>query len=62
MYDWKKILVGQVFANDPADRGSMRGWVITKTLKMVLDTSMHNTQHYKVRIKGKMGVAPSCHS
>ena len=28
--------------------------VIPKTLKMVLDTSLLNTQHYKVRIKGKM--------
>ena len=33
---------------------------------MVLDTSLLNTQHYKVRIKGKVeqsreGVAPSLH-
>ena len=26
----------------------------TKTQKMVLDTSMLNTQHFKVRIKGKV--------
>ena len=26
----------------------------TKNLKMVLDTSLVNTQHYKVRIKGKV--------
>ena len=30
------------------------GWVIPKTLKMVLDASLLNTQHYKVRIKGKV--------
>ena len=28
--------------------------VIPKTLKMVLDTYMLNTQQYKVRIKGKV--------
>ena len=38
--------------------------VIPKTQKMVLDASLLNTQHYKVRIKGKVeqsreGVAPS---
>ena len=47
-------IVGRVFANGPGDPGSILGRVITKTLKMVLDTSMHNTQQYKVRIKGKM--------
>ena len=40
------------------------GRVIPKTQKMVLDASLLNTQHYKVRIKGKVeqsreGVAPS---
>ena len=34
-------------------RGSIPGRVIPKTLKMVLDTSLLNTQQYKVRIKGK---------
>ena len=47
-------LVGRVFANGPEDLGSMPGRVIPKTLKMVLDTSLLNTQQYKVRIKGKM--------
>ena len=28
--------------------------MIPKTLKMVLDTSLLNTQQYKIRIKGKM--------
>ena len=47
-------LVGKVFANDPGDQGSIPGRVIPKTLKMVLDTSLLNTQQYKVRIKGKV--------
>ena len=37
-------LVGRVFANDPGDLGSIPGRVIPKTLKMVLDTSLLNTQ------------------
>ena len=50
----------RVFANGPGDLGS----IIPKTQKMVLDASLLNTQHYKVRIKGKVeqsweGVAPS---
>ena len=39
--------------NSPGDRGSIPGRVIPKTLKMVLDTSLLNTQQYKVCIKGK---------
>ena len=35
--------VGRVFANGPADLGSIPGCVIPKTLKMVLDTSLLNT-------------------
>ena len=34
--------------------GSIPGRVIPKTLKMVLDTSLLNTQQYKVCIKGKV--------
>ena len=50
----------RVFANGQGDLGS----IIPKTQKMVLDASLLNTQHYKVRIKGKVeqsreGVAPS---
>ena len=57
-------LVVRVFANGPGDLGSIPGRVIPKTQKMVLDTSLLNTQHYKVRIKGQVepsreGVAPS---
>ena len=41
-------------ANGPGDLGSIPGRVIPKTLKMVLDTTLLNTQHYKVRLKGKV--------
>ena len=44
----------RVFANGPGDLGSIPGPVIPKTLKMVLDTSLLNTQHCKLRIKGKV--------
>ena len=39
-------LEGKVFANGPGDRGSIPGRAIPKTLKMVLDTSLLNTQQY----------------
>ena len=47
-------LVGRVFANGPGDMGSILGRVIPKTFKMVLDTSLLNTQQYTVRVKGKV--------
>ena len=47
-------LVGRVFANSSGDWGLIPGRVIPKTQKMVLDTSLLNIQHYKVRIKGKV--------
>ena len=47
-------LVGRMFANGPEDLGSILGRVIPKTLKMVLDTSLLNTQQYKVPIMGKV--------
>ena len=40
--------------NGPGDLGSIPGRVIPKTLKMELDTTLLNTQHYKVRFKGKV--------
>ena len=40
--------VGRVFINSPGDLGSTPGRIIPKTLKMVLDTSLLNTQQYKV--------------
>ena len=47
-------LVGRVFTNGPGDMSSMPGNVIPKTLKMVLDISLRNTQQYEVRIKDKV--------
>ena len=44
----------RVFTNGPGDLGSIPGRVIPKTYKMVLDTSLLNTQQYKVHIKGKV--------
>ena len=41
-------------ANDPEDFGSIPGRVIPKTIKIVLDTALLNTQQYKVSIKGKV--------
>ena len=46
--------MSRVFTNDPGDWVSIPGRVIPKTLKMVLDGTLLNTQHYKVRIKGKV--------
>ena len=56
----------RVLANAPGDRGSVPGRVIPKTQKMIVDATLFNTQHYKVRIKGKWsnpgnGVAPPLH-
>ena len=42
--DWLIGPVGRVFANGPGDLGSIPGRVIPKTLKMVLDTYLLNTQ------------------
>ena len=47
-------LVGRVFVNGLGDMGSIPGHVIPKTLKIVLDTSLLNTQQYKVRMKSKV--------
>ena len=47
-------LVSRVFTNGPGDQVPIPGRVIPKTLKMVLDTSLLNTQLYKVRIKNKV--------
>ena len=55
MLNWILIgQVGRVFAKSPGDLASIPGRVIPKTLKMVLDTSLLNTQQYKVRIKDKV--------
>ena len=44
----------RVFANGQGDWGPIPGRVIPKTKKMVLDAAFPDTQHYKVRIKGKV--------
>ena len=43
-----------VFANGLGDQGSIPRQVIPKTKKMVFDPALLNTQHYKIRIKGKV--------
>ena len=52
MYHFMLLLY--FIANYPGDLGSILGHIIPKTLKMILDTSLLNTQQYKVRIKGKV--------
>ena len=47
-------LMSRVFTNDTGDLGSIPGRVIRKNKKMVLDAALLNTQHYKVRMKGKV--------
>ena len=55
--DFKSLLrfgiMVRVFANGPGDLGSISGRIIPKTQKMVCDATLLNTQHYKLRIKGK---------
>ena len=46
--------MSRVFANGSGDRSSIPGRVIPKTQKVVLDASLLNIQHCKVRIKGKV--------
>ena len=43
----------QPFANSLGDQGSIPSQVILKAQKMALETSLPNTQHYKVWVKGK---------
>ena len=45
--------MGSVLANGLGDLSSIPGRVIPKSIKMVLDTTLLNTQQYKVRIKVK---------
>ena len=47
-------VTARVFANGPGDLGSIPSRIIPKTLEMVLDNSLLNTQQYKVRIEGKV--------
>ena len=41
-------------ANGPGDLGSIPCRIIPKSLKIVLDTFLLNTQQYKVRIEDKV--------
>ena len=47
-------IMSRAFANRLGDWGSVSGRVIPKTKKTVLDDALLSTQHYKVRIKGKV--------
>ena len=54
IFNWLIGLVGRVFSNGLGDQGSVPGHVLPKIYKMVLDTFLLNTQHYKVHIQGKL--------
>ena len=57
MYEILNIIMEfsiRLFAKGLGDHGSIPGRVIPKSLKIVLDTSLLNTQQYKVWIKGKV--------
>ena len=55
MDQWPAIcLMSRVFTNGPRDRGSVPCRVMPKTQKLVLDAALLSTQHYKVKIKGKV--------
>ena len=49
-----KFQMTRVFTNGPGDRGSIPVSSHIKDSKIVLDAALLNTQHYKVRIKGKV--------
>ena len=51
--EWRTVKTETV-ANGPGELGSIPGRVTPKTQKMILDASLLNTQHYMVRIKGKL--------
>ena len=53
-------LMSRMFASGPRDPASIPGQVIPKTQKMVLGAALLNTQHYKVRIKGKVKQSREC--
>ena len=46
--------MSRMFANGPEEWGSIPGQVISQTQIMVLDATLLNTHHYKVKIKGKV--------
>ena len=52
--NWAIFQMIRVLAIGSGDQGSIPGRVIPKTQKMVPDAALLRTQHYKVRIKGKV--------
>ena len=60
------LLFGKIdptlFANGQEEQDSIPGWFMPKTQKMVLDSVLLSTQHYKVRIKGKVEQSWECSS
>ena len=46
--------MSRVFAYNRRDPGLISDWVISKTQKIVFDTTLLNTQYYKLKIKGKL--------
>ena len=50
----KAIGLIRIFTNGLEEQGSIPGQVIPKTQKMVPYATLLSTQHYKVRIKGKV--------
>ena len=53
MRDYWVGIVVRVFANVSGDQGSILGWVLEKTKKMLLDASLLDTWYYKIQIKDK---------
>ena len=43
-----------MFPEGPEDQGLISGWVMPKTKIIALGAALLNTQHHKVRIKGKV--------
>ena len=50
----KILLIKQIILNGLGDLDSIPGRIIPKIFKMALDTSLLNTQQYKIRIKSKV--------
>ena len=53
IYNRTNGLVGEVFTNGPGDRDLIPVQVIQKTREMVLDAALFNTEHCKIRVRGK---------
>ena len=53
-YNWAIGIMVRTFANGPRDQVSIPCHIIPKTQKVELDAALLCTQHYKVRIMGKV--------